>query len=254
MAGTVVERFKAMRRGGALPEAEALIAARGGMADYAALAGHHYRAARPGTAMRVLTLRDRRPGVVGRYLRRRGVGDRVAAVLVESMPALRCAMREWATRQRYGGWLSHGERARLLADELRCISRVIIDPRWRGLGLAVRLVRRALDTAETPLTEALAAMGRVNPFFERAGMTAYPPPMHEHDARLFAAMSRAGLEVIDLASSGRIAARLEALPTAQRQWFQRELMRWRRRCGGRGGGDESDALAEARRRLVCRPV
>ena len=252
---TVVERFKSMQCGVALPQVEALVAARGTMRDYAALAHHHYRAARPGSAMRVLTLRDQRPTLVGRYTRRRAPGDEVAAVLVESMPALRCTMREWACADRYGGWLTHAERARLLADELRCISRVIIDPRWRGLGLAVRLVRWALATAETPLTEALAAMARVNPFFERAGMTAYPAPTHAHDARLRAAMEHAGIDVIDLASRPRIEARLGALDWAQRDWFQRELLRWWRRYAGRHAPpDIADALAEARQRLVCQPI
>ncbi|MEX0885635.1 MAG: hypothetical protein WD009_04270, partial [Phycisphaeraceae bacterium] len=180
----------------------------------------------------------------------------VAGVLVESMPALRCAMREWAMGDRYGSWLSGGERAKLLAAEVRCISRVVIEPRWRGLGLAVRLVQWALNTAQTPVTEALAAMGRVNPFFERAGMTAYPRPTHETDARLIAAMHRVGVEVVDLASRARVEARLAALATGEQRWFERELLRWWRSGAGRcqGGGDVGAAIEAARDRLVCQPI
>ena len=72
-------------------------------------------------------------------------------------------------------------------------------PTYRGSGLAERLVRHALATAETPFVEALAAMGRVHPFLERAGMT----PTHlEPDAvsrRVFAAAEAVGLTSADVA-------------------------------------------------------
>ena len=116
----------------------------GTLKDYDALAEHHYRAAKPRTATRVLVLACGRPSVVGRYLGRREE-RRPIAVLVESLPTLSCAMRDAALRQRYGPWLSPAERAVLLNDEVRCISRVVVEPTWRGLGLAVRLVRAALN-------------------------------------------------------------------------------------------------------------
>jgi hypothetical protein len=62
------------------------------------------------------------------------------------------------------------------------------------------LVRHALATAETPMMEALAAMGRIHPFLERAGMTAFHIPPDEHVARLLSAAEAVGLTPGDLAA------------------------------------------------------
>ena len=182
---------------------------------------------------------------------------RPIAVLVESLPALSCALRDWALHERYGSWLSPAERARLLNDEVRCLSRVVVHPQWRGLGLAVALVREALRTATTPCTEALAAMGRVSPFFEKAGMTRYARPPHRHDARLAAALERVGWSATDLATADAVIERLAALPPAERSWLEGELRRWYRQAGGRSfdaSGDVRDYVLAARDRLLLEPV
>ena len=181
----------------------------------------------------------------------------MVAVLVESLPSLSCRMRDWATHDRYGGHLPPRPRAMLLNAELRCISRVVVDPRWRGLGLAVRLVRDALASPTTPLTEAIAAMGRVNPFFERAGMTAYPRPTHAHDDRLIAALARAGIVARDLARTRWAWRQIQSLDPATRAWLLKELHRWYRQNAGRSAQHETDPrrqLDVARQRLRLEPV
>lgn len=246
-------------RFGALPAphpAERLRLRRGSLADYAVLAEHHYKARKPATAPRVLLLEDRRPTVVGRFLSRPDE-TRVVAVLVESLPSLSCRMRDWALRDRYGGHLAPRPRAMLLNAEVRCISRVVVDPAWRGLGLAVRLVQEALADPTTRYTEALAAMGKVNPFFARAGMTAYPRPAHAHDARFTAALGRLGLDAHDLATLEATWQKLEKLSDTERAWLFKELYRWYRLNAGRSAVHETDPrqqLIVARERLLLEPV
>lgn len=228
----------------------------GKMADYQQLAQHHYRAARPATATRVWVFESDHP-----TLRTRLTGQdnqpTIAAVLVESLPALSCRMRDFALHERYGSLKNCRERATLLNAELRCISRVVVHPQWRGLGLAVRLVKHALQTAVTPFTEALAAMGRINPFFTKAGMTPYERPPHAYDDRLLAAMARLGLGTCDLSMLQRVHDRLDQCEPAQRQWFERELQRWFSRNGGRRHSKQAtltDQLTAARDRLLLKPV
>ena len=251
-----------------------LVLGAGTLADYAALSSHHYRGGRPATATRVLVLRDPTPSAAERWRGtpgQRAVGETVG-VLVESLPALSCSLRDHATDGRYAasGGLTPSQRARLLNAEVRCISRVVLDPRWRGLGLAVRLVRAALDSATTRFTESLAAMGRVHPFFVYAGMTAYHRPPHPGDERLRAAMLAVGLEASLLTRLDVCRRRLDDLPDPQRRLVERELLRWARGHGGRGGrggrgraqsqaagaaGDRvGEALAGAQRRLALEPV
>ncbi|MFW5682254.1 MAG: hypothetical protein ACOC1G_04535 [Phycisphaeraceae bacterium] len=244
--------------------------------DYAALSEHHYRAGKPATATRVLVIRSPDASLAERWRAMCGEPLRAAdsaemhteatapaepampiAVLVESLPALSCRMRDWALRDRYGGWLRPAERAKLLNDELRCLSRVVVHPQWRGQGLAVRLVRHALATATTPFTEALAAMGRVSPFFEKAGMTPYPRPSHPHDARLRAALERVGVQPTDLSRLDATHKRIADLPHRDRRFLARELRHWYRRTGGRAfdaSTDPRDHLAAARDRLLLEPV
>jgi hypothetical protein len=50
------------------------------------------------------------------------------------------------------------------------ISRVIIHPKYRGIGLGEKLVHDTLPQAGTPDVEAIAVMAKYNPFFEKAGM------------------------------------------------------------------------------------
>ncbi|MEM8739277.1 MAG: hypothetical protein AAGG38_12510 [Planctomycetota bacterium] len=236
--------------------AETLCLRPGTLADYQRLAEHHYKARRPATMPRILTLEDRRPSVAGRY-RQRADATTVVGVLVESLPSLSCRMRDWALHERYGSHLPAKSRAMILNREVRCISRVVIDPRWRGLGLAVRLVRAALAEPTTRYTEALAAMGKVNPFFVRAGMTAYPRPAHAHDDRLVAALARFGVRAQDLATLDATWARLEKLDPGDRTWLMRELHRWYRLNVGRSALDRADArtqLVAARQRLLLEPV
>jgi GNAT superfamily N-acetyltransferase len=96
----------------------------------------------------------------------------IAGLLVVSPPALNCRGRNVATGGRYVTPVDGRRQAACrLNREIECISRVIVHPLYRGLGLARRLVRHALATAETPHVEALAAMGKLHPLFERAGMS-----------------------------------------------------------------------------------
>ncbi len=69
--------------------------------------------------------------------------------------------------------MAHWEPRRKLAfvnQNIRTISRVIVHPQFRSLGLASRLVRCACTEATTRYVEAFAVMGRVHPFFEKGGM------------------------------------------------------------------------------------
>jgi ABC-type ATPase with predicted acetyltransferase domain len=137
---------------------------RGTIADYDALGRFHYLAGRPAAHKRVLTIRTPR-----RLLRDDPSAPETAAVLVVSPPVLQCRGRNVATCGRYSGRPRRQAVARLNA-ELECISRVVVHPTFRGAGLAVRLVRRALRTTPVRSVEALAAMGAVHPFFIKAGM------------------------------------------------------------------------------------
>lgn len=245
----------------------ALTIAPGGLDDYRRLAAYHYKAHLPATATRVLVMRYPSEDLGARFAR---IGQPSAAtanpsdhlivgVLVESLPGLSCAMREHALQGRYTNLPDTTSRAAMLNREVRCISRVVIHPCWRGLGLAVALVKASLASPMTRFTEALAAMGRVNPFFAKAGMRAYPRPSHEYDLRFMAVLKQIGLSAIDLSMLDRCRQIVAALDEEQRRWFAWELIRWHKRNGGRAAsrrGINNPELAwkAAQERLLAEPV
>lgn len=185
----------------------------GTLKDYQSLAHLHYRAGCPATVARD---GRGRPSI----LAARDDENRLAGVLVVSMPTLNGAWRSLAWPGRFD---SGDKRCDALAinRSLRCISRVIVEPRFRGQGVARSLVRAYLDCALTPCTEAVAAMGHFCPFFARAGMTAYPLPPGPRDARLADALASVGLEAWELLEP-RAAERV----LAQHPWLRREARTW----------------------------
>lgn len=227
----------------------------GSVTDYHALAAYHYRADRPASFQRIYALRYDRPGPAKR-LPGKADEQQTAAVLVLSHPVLACRLREQALGRRYAKIACRKQRAMLINNEVRTISRVIVHPQWRGLGLAVQLVRYALDHAETPVTEALAAMGHIHPFFQKAGMTKYERPPLRDDARLLAAIERCGIDRLTLATPSAFLATTEALPLGDRGFLRHELARWYR-TAVRTRHDQPTMrhiLDRARMKLLCTPA
>lgn len=176
-------------------------------ADYRALAHLHYRGAGPATWARVLRAVDRRDGTL-------------AGVLVVSMPTLHGTAR----RRAWPGVFearSAAELSAVVRRELRTISRVVVDPRYRGLGVATALVRRYLSAPLTPRTEAVAAMASCTSFFAAAGMREVPIEPHRRHVRLARTLDGMKLGPADLLTPERL-----ALPRRRELW--RALRAWAR--------------------------
>lgn len=221
--------------------------AEGDLSDLDALAPLHYRPGHPATIVRVLVAR---------------VDGTRAGVLAISMPVLNASWRCAAWGPRY----STGDRARDAARinrELRCISRVIVDPAFRSLGVARALVRHYLRGPMTQRTEALAAMGHAAPFFEAAGMRAYHLPPPARHVRLLDAFAHLGIDPWRLTTPALVLERMRSHDRAAHFSFKatgfidRELRIWARRSRATAAcaGDSTGALlAAAARTIVARPI
>ena len=182
----------------------------GTTADYEALARYHYRAGPPATIDLVL-----------RAAYGAGRGETVG-VLTVSRPVLNAPWREALWPGVFAAAGSQRDRAKLLNRHLRTISRVIVDPRYRGIGLATQLVRAYLQSPRTPRTEAVAAMSAFCEFFAAAGMREVVLTPSRRDRRLRRALREAGLQPWRLVDPGRIlrlsARRRGPLDAALRRW------------------------------------
>ena len=183
--------------------------------DYKQLARYHYRAGRPGpiTAVYALKSAGRLPGVRPETL---------AGAIVYSRPVPSLRLRNLATLQMFAG-LDRSTQLSLVNANIRCISRVIIEPRFRALGLACRLVRETMPAQDVPIVEASAVMGMAHPFFERAGMTAYTAPPSKRHARMIEAFSSVGIEQDDLIDPPGVHEKLAALRLPETAFIEREI-------------------------------
>ena len=91
-------------------------------------------------------------------------------VIVYSRSYLNLKPRNMVFGRRYVYTPGDLHRARLINEEIARISRVVIHPKFRGIGLGAFLVRETMPKVDAKVIEVLAVMAKYNPFFEKAGM------------------------------------------------------------------------------------
>jgi ABC-type lipoprotein export system ATPase subunit/GNAT superfamily N-acetyltransferase len=117
----------------------------GTLHDCKTLSQFHYRAEHCPPPRKIFTLKR---------------GSELCGVVVYSFPSPMCFGRSRVWK----GSIAE------LQKQISVISRVVIHPKYRSIGLGAKLVGDTLARAGTPCVEAVAVMARYNPFFERAGM------------------------------------------------------------------------------------
>ncbi len=197
----------------------------GDIEDYKQLAHYHYRDERPAPFTAIFALRP-----TGRL--RGALGTKAVGVIVYTTPRPALELRNIATGGLFTGFDRYTQLG-LVNKNIRFISRVIIEPRFRSLGLASRLVRETMPRLNVPIVEALAVMGRVSPFLERAGMKAYQAEIPRRCVQLIEAFSTVGIEQTQLIDAQEVQHRLQQLPTRQAKFMEDETKRFLQAYSGR---------------------
>jgi N-acetylglutamate synthase-like GNAT family acetyltransferase len=97
-------------------------------------------------------------------------GDARVGVIVYSHSYLNLKPRNLVFGERYVFTPGDLHKARMINEEIARISRVVIHPKLRGIGLGEFLVRETLPRVDAKVVEVLAIIAKYNPFFEKAGM------------------------------------------------------------------------------------
>jgi ABC-type lipoprotein export system ATPase subunit/GNAT superfamily N-acetyltransferase len=127
----------------------------GSTEDWRNLAGFHYRSHKIVGPRKIFCLKRK---------------DELCGVIVYCYPPPTCFGRRLVLPK-----MSMKE----LNEKLSIISRVVVHPKYRTIGLGVKLMRETLAKAGTPYVEMPAVMAKYNPFGEKAGMrkiAEQPPP------------------------------------------------------------------------------
>jgi hypothetical protein len=106
-----------------------------------------------------------------------------------------------------------------------------------------------------PIIEAVAVMGLVNPFLEKAGMIAYPAKQPARTVQLIEAFSLLGMEDEQLIDPQRVQQKLDCLTPTETEFIERAIKCFLKSHGRRR--DMSPGLERTRyilTRLTVRPV
>jgi len=144
-------------------------------------------------------------------------------VIVYTMPCAALELRNIATGGLFCGFGKDVQMS-LINKNIRCIGRVIIEPRFRGLGLASRLVRETMVKVGVPIVEGLAVMGKVNSFFEKAGMAKLEAKMPARCIQLIEAFSLVGIEGQLLIDSDRVHRKIEQLCAERKGFIESQII------------------------------
>lgn len=184
--------------------------------DYKWLYDYHYRAASPGPLAGVWVLRS------GKNRMEDG-GNMPIGVIVYGMPSANLAARTLFAPALASPPGRPAERLATLNRRLRTIRRVIIDPRYRGLGLAARLVRQTLPLVGAEWVEAYTVMGHVSGFFEKAGMQVFCPPPRPEAVALQKRLLELGIAENLWWDSRAVFRRLEKIDADSKPELQRRI-------------------------------
>ncbi len=189
-----------------------------GIEEYRRLSHFHYRQRSISAFNSIYAIRDFHPV--------RGRSGILAGVIVYNNPVPSLTLRNAATGGIFTGLSDRRLQLQLLNKHVRCISRVIIEPRYRGLGLAAWLVRETMPLLDVSIIESLAVMGLVNPFFVKAGLKVHCGKPLERVERLIEAFGITGIEDEIFIEPGKVQQKLDGLSGAEAEFVEGQIRRF----------------------------
>jgi ABC-type lipoprotein export system ATPase subunit len=156
--------------------------------DWRKLAGFHYRSHKIAAPRKIFCLKR---------------GEELCGVIVYCHPPPTCFGRRFVLPK-----MSMKE----LNEKLSIITRVVIHPKYRTIGLGTKLVKETLPLAGTLYVEMPAVMAKYNPFAEKAGMrkiAEQPPP--KEALKIAELLMQLGFNVQLLGSEEYVLTKLQTL-------------------------------------------
>jgi GNAT superfamily N-acetyltransferase len=174
----------------------------GTLADWRKLCEFHYRSHYAGATRKIFCLWRR---------------DELCGVIVYNYPPAGCSGRRLVMPKMS---------LRELNKNLGIISRVVVHPKYRTIGLGAKLIRETLPLAGTDCVEMVAVMARISPFAERAGMQRVLEQKPTKEALQVAdTVSDLGFDLKLLGSQKHVLGKLQNLSSAQLEALKEVFVR-----------------------------
>lgn len=110
--------------------------------------------------------------------------------------------------------------------DLSTISRVVIHPKYRSIGLGAKLIRETLPMVGTPCIEMIAVMAKYNPFAEKAGMNRVLEQKPSEEAlRIADVISSLGFDLKLLGSQKHVSDKLQSLSPEQLETLKESFVK-----------------------------
>ena len=103
-----------------------------------------------------------------------------------------------------------------------------------ALGLAQWLITETMGKLNVPYIEAMAVMGKINPFFERAGMMKFQAKPPARCIRMTETLGAVGIDQIDLIDSVKVNTCIESLPAGPRRFLEKNISTFLAAYGRKG--------------------
>jgi energy-coupling factor transporter ATP-binding protein EcfA2 len=104
--------------------------------------------------------------------------NKIIGVIVYGAPYAALSARRVAL-PKYSGKMTSKHMRTINRNFVR-IWRVVVDPKYRSIGLGIKLVKETLNMVGYPYVEIMAVMGQYNPFAEKAGMYRVPMELYSN--------------------------------------------------------------------------
>jgi GNAT superfamily N-acetyltransferase len=206
--------------------------------DYALLRRFHYAPGSPGLILRSFAFDDTAGGA--RY---------PIAVIIYSRPTLNCRGRNLACSGYFAKIVDPKARALSINRNIARLSRLIVHPAYRGLGLASRMLAESLPLAGRPLIEAASVMSGFGTLFEKNGFHRVAAKPDRETENLLGALREAGLGLEPLWNPGGFLEDLPRLPERKRTQIIRASRRFMSRYRSKRLDCSTHAAAEAVERV-----
>lgn len=169
-----------------------MIVEQGQLSDWRCLSGFHYRSHHAGASRKVFCLRR---------------DSELCGVIVYTYPPPGCSGRHLVLPGKHS--------MKELNLGLSTISRIVVHPKYRSIGLGAKLIRETLPLVGTSV-EMIAVMAKYNPFAEKAGMQKVLEQKPSEEAKRIAdVLSELGFDLKLLGSQKHVSDKLQNLNPKQ---------------------------------------